>query len=405
MKFSSRVPDSPYLLRYLAFACATRAKHSVFDYRYFPFKVFKGGTHSGLDYALNPLVGDIPIAHNGVNMSVDELVRSTDTLSFLVIKDGKIAYEYYADGITGQTPMLTYSITKSVFGSYLSLLADNGVISLSDKLGKYHSHLPEFVANRTFQSLMNMESGIGYTHGKSPFKDMAKFWLSSNIRKDLKRIKPYGEIGSHFYYNDIHLHLLDRVVDNRIPDLPVDINQNFWQLIKPTSNTLFCMDSLQSRHLKMDGGMAIAPHDLAKFGLLYANDGMVDGSQVLSREWCAHLKTDEGVRSDLDFWELYRNMGHSWYSILKEERTYYKNFWWGLKQNHGPNDIYAMGILGQFVYVSTKNNVVIVRQGNSSGVKGWWPYIFEELASKVSGCCTGSSLGSEVSFNAPCRVP
>lgn len=383
MNFSSRVPNSPYILRYLAFAYATKVRQSVFDYRYFPLKVFKGSCHSGLDYALNPSVGAITIAQNGLDMPVDELVRSADTLSFLVIKDGKIAYEYFADGITGRTPMLSYSITKSVFGSYLSQLADNGIISFSDKLEKYHSHLPEFVANRTFQSLMNMESGIRYSHGKSPFSDMAKFWLSPNIRKNLKKIKPQGEIGSHFYYNDIHLHLLDRVVDNLISDLAIDINHNFWQLLKPTSNALFCMDSLQSRHLKMDGGMAIAPHDLAKFGLLYANDGVVDGSEVLSNEWCTNLKTDEGVRSDLDFWDLYRKMGHSWYPIFKEGRTYYKNFWWGLKQNQGPNDIYAMGILGQFVYVSTKNNVVIVRQGNSWGIKGWWPYIFEELASKV----------------------
>jgi hypothetical protein len=43
-----------------------------------------------------------------------------------------------------------------------------------------------------------------------------------------------------------------------------------------------------------------------------------------------------------------------------------------------------MGILGQFVYVSSKNNVVIVRQGNSWGIEGWWPSIFEKLAEKVN---------------------
>jgi CubicO group peptidase (beta-lactamase class C family) len=383
MNLGSRVPDSPYLFRYLAFAIATKAKQSVFDFRYFPFKVLKSEDDVALDYNLNPSIGHIHINQKNLNQPLDELVRNTDTLSFLVLKDGKVAYEYFADGINGQTPMLCYSITKSIFASYLSVLEANGVISFSDELSKYHSKLPDFVANRTFQSLMNMESGIRYTHGKSLFTDMAKFWLSPDIRKDLRTIRPCSEGNSYFYYNDIHLHLLTRMIDSRISDLSVDINHNFWQHLKPTSNALFCMDSLQGRYLKMDGGMVIAPHDLAKFGLLYANDGTIHGNQLLNSEWCANLKSSDGVRIDLEYWDLYRQMKHDWYPILSQGRTYYKNFWWGLRQNQGPNDIYAMGILGQFVFVSTRNNVVIVRQGNSWGVKGWWPYIFEELASKI----------------------
>jgi Beta-lactamase class C and other penicillin binding proteins len=383
MSLSSKGTDFPLLLRYLKFAIATKAKQSVFDYQYFPFKVFKGNGVASLDYNLNSSIGGISISQNNLKQNLDELVRNTDTLSFLVLKDGKVAYEYFADGINGRTPLLCYSITKSVFASYLSLLENNGVISFSDVLSKYHRYLPDFLANRTFQSLMNMESGIRYTHGKSPFTDMVRFWLSPDIRRDLKTIKPCRDGNGYFYYNDIHLHLLSRMIDSRISDLSVDINHNFWQQLKPTSNTLFCMDSLEERHLKMDGGMAIAPHDLAKFGLLYANDGTIHGNQVLNKEWCSNLKNSEGVRTDLEYWDLYRKMKHDWYPILKQERTYYKNFWWGIKQDEGANDIYAMGILGQFVYVSTRNNVVIVRQGNSWGVKGWWPYIFEELASKV----------------------
>ena len=236
---------------------------------------------------------------------------------------------------------------------------------------------------RTVQSLMNMESGIRYSHGKSPFDDMARFWLSPDIRKELKSVKPCSYGDGYFFYNDIHLHLLNRIIDSRISDLSVDINHNLWQYLKPTANALFCMDSLSKGFLKMDGGMVIAPYDLAKFGLLYANDGVIHGNQVLDGAWCANLKNSKGVRTDSEYWDLYRRMNHSWYPILREGRTYYKNFWWGFTQADGPNDIYAMGILGQFVYVSTRNNVVIVRQGNSWGVKGWWPYIFEELAAKV----------------------
>lgn len=384
MNLVSSVPESPYILRYLAYAIATKAKQSVFDFQYFPFRVLKRDSEEAeLERNLISSTGSLPVSQSSTNQTVDNLVRTSDTLSFLVLKDGKLVYEYYADGINGKTPMLCYSITKSLFSSYLSLLAANGVISFDDLLGQYHCQLPDFVANRTFQSLMNMESGIRYTHGKGPFTDMVKFWLSTDIRRSLKEISPSVDGSGFFYYNDIHLHLLNRMVDSRISDLFVDINHNFWQRLKPTSNALFCIDSHQKKYLKMDGGMVVAPYDLAKFGLLYADNGLIYNSQVLSEDWCRSLKTSDGVRTDSDFWDLYRQMNHSWYPILKQGRTYYKNFWWGLKQDNAPNDIYAMGILGQFVYVSTKNNVVIVRQGNSWGVNGWWPYMLEEIASKI----------------------
>lgn len=383
MKTSRLVPEAPYLIRYLAYAIATKARQSVFDFRYFPFKVIRGENEDELEYQLNPSIGKMMISHDGLNQSVDELMKSSNTLSFIVLKDGKVAYEYNAGGITGHVPMLTHSITQSIFASYLSILEKDGVISFSDKMSDYYPCLPPFVGKRTFQSLMNMESGIRFDRGNGPFRDKVKFWLTPDIGKCLNRIRPSSEGTGFFYHNDIHLHLLSVMVDCRISDLSVDINHHLWQYLKPTSDAIFCMDSMREKNLKMDGGMAISSHDLAKFGLLYANGGSIYGNQILSEEWCNNIKSSEGARTDLEYWSLYKQMKHEWYSVLQQGRTYYKNFWWGIKQDSEPNDIYAMGPLGQFVYISTQKNVVIIRQANKWGTKSWWPYILEELAWKL----------------------
>gem|GEM_PF-1498052 len=378
------VPESPYILRYLAFALATKAKQSVFDYKFFPKKTYSGCGEEYLIRQIEEQVGDVGVRYKGEEKKLKKLLAESDTQSFIVLKDGKIVYDFFSGGCGYSTPMLTYSVTKSLFASYLSILADNGVIKLDEKLMSYHSRLPKFVGERTIRSLMNMESGIRYSQGKSPFTDMVKFWFSPNIRHQLKNIHPQGNEERLFLYNDIHLHLLSRVVDSRISDVAVDFCHNFWSLLKPAYNAYFCLDSSRTSNMKVDGGFVATPYDLAQFGLLYADNGMLHGNQILNEDWCKELKSDKGARTDIEYWKHYREMNHRWFPVLSEQRTYYKNLWWGLRQEgESPNDIYAMGILGQFVYISTKHNVVIVRQGNSWGIEGWWPYIFEELAGKL----------------------
>lgn len=383
MKFNALVPESPYILRYLAYAIMTKAKQSVYDYKYFSNVRFKGSGSSTLEKQVED-IGNVDFTVKGGKHTLNSLVVGTDTLSFLVVKDGRIVFEHYNKGVSEQTPLLSYSITKSFFSSYLARLQQFGVFSFSDKFRDHNQSIPSFIGDRTIQSLMDMESGIGYKHGKSPATDMVRFWLSPNIRKDLISIKHEADCQSHFLYNDIHLHLLYRMLDNKLFDVASDFYHSIWKSFDMTYDGLLMQDSSKRKWLKMDGGLSLTAYDMAKFGQIYLDDGMVNENQILPLEWCRGIKKSVNTRMDLDYWDLYRQNGHRWYPVFKEGRTYYKNFWWGINQNEGPNDIYAMGILGQFVYVSSKNGVVIVRQGNSWGIDGWWPSIFEKLAEKVN---------------------
>lgn len=383
MKLHSFIPESPYLLRYLSYALATKARQTIFDYKYFRNYKLKRTSNPSLQKDINGNIGDLKLTLNGRNAKMNDIVSNSDTKSFLVVKGGKIVYQHYADGIKEDTPLLAYSVTKSFFSTYLETLREEGVISFEDALGQYHHDFPGDVGKRTIQSLMNMDSGIRYSHGKNPITDMVKFWLSPNIRHQLRCIRESKVGTDKFLYNDIHLHLLYRLIDSRVSDIPLDFHQSIWNACGMSYDGSFCVDGSRNKWLKADGGLVITAHDLAKFGLLYLNEGIVNGRRVVSADWCNSIKNSEGTRRDLAYWDLYQEMSHRWYPTLKKGRTYYKNFWWGIEQETGLNDIYAMGILGQFVYVSSKNDVVIVRQGNSWGIEGWWPNLFEELAKIV----------------------
>ncbi|HUX55309.1 MAG TPA: serine hydrolase [Williamwhitmania sp.] len=384
------VPERPYLLRYAAFALQTFATQSAFDHRYFPTTKFSSVESQSLPIGNEVFSDDIVVNFGGVNMPLNELLTSSGTLSFLVIKDGNIDYERYFGGVDSRTPILTYSVTKSFVASLLAIACSEGLItSLDDPIGKYLPELPRFVHERTIKSLMSMETGIRYTTGKSPNTDMVKMWFYSDIRKLVRRMQPASVPSGMFLYNDMHLHLLMYLLERLVGDVSAYFNEKLWRPLQPENSAEWMMDGTRSGFLKADGGLVLTARDLARFGMLYLNGGLVDGHQVLPNEWCNRVGQLERSRTDKEYFDLYRQMEHPWYNqCFKQERTFYRNFWWNIDQGKPRNDFFAMGILGQFVYVSPSTNTVIVRQGNRWGINAWWPSILEQLASnelKVKG--------------------
>jgi CubicO group peptidase (beta-lactamase class C family) len=59
---------------------------------------------------------------------------------------------------------------------------------------------------------------------------------------------------------------------------PLGISDHAWQYLNPDV-------------VYTSGELALKPRDLAKFGYLYLNDGMWNGSQVLAREWVTESVT------------------------------------------------------------------------------------------------------------------
>lgn len=96
------------------------------------------------------------------------------TRAVLVLKDGKIAGERYASGITINTPLNGWSMTKSVMGSLIGILAKSGALSLSDK-----NLLPEWSGDGrrdiALEDLLRMRSGLRFSEiYSSPFSDVTR---------------------------------------------------------------------------------------------------------------------------------------------------------------------------------------------------------------------------------------
>ena len=94
--------------------------------------------------------------------------------------------------------------------------------------------------------------------------------------------------------------------------------------------------------------------DLARFGLLYLNEGNWEGEQILSKEWIDFVRTPAPAS--------------------KEYNNFYGGQFWLVPSNRTdvPKDAYSTaGNRGQYVIIVPSHDLVIVRRGLDYGKQGF----------------------------------
>ena len=121
---------------------------------------------------------------------------------------------------------------------------------------------------------------------------------------------------------------------------------------------------------RMESGFHGRARDLARFGLLYLNEGTVGDREVVSADWVRN-STDSREHIELEEYD-----GRRWG---------YRGGWWIVPRPDGRSDYAAIGHFGQFIYVSPQFDTVIVRNGPDRGEWGDrdWTELFYFLAERI----------------------
>ena len=98
--------------------------------------------------------------------------------------------------------------------------------------------------------------------------------------------------------------------------------------------------------------------------MLFAKEGNWQGEQLISRGW-----VEESTRADTS----------------TDPSLDYQYFWWVNTPENETSHFSARGKYGQYIYVASERDLVIVRLGKEEGERGYnyWIELFEELATKL----------------------
>ncbi len=203
-------------------------------------------------------------------VALKELLRTTGTHAFIVIKDNQLLYEDYFNGFGRDSLCTAWSVSKSVTSALVGIAISEGYIkSLDDPITNY---LPELKGRGfdaiTIRNLLTMGSGIQYRISFFPWDEFVLAGYYPDLRQlllsDLTIMEPPGQ---SFHYNNFNVELLGMILERTTKRPPSQyLEEKIWKPIGMEYPATWSIDSERD-------GFELTPImfnaraiDLAKFG-------------------------------------------------------------------------------------------------------------------------------------------
>jgi CubicO group peptidase (beta-lactamase class C family) len=275
--------------------------------------------------------------------------------SLLVIKDGYlIAEDYFNEGSVGQKDRLQ-SVTKSYTSALVGIALGQGYLaSLDQKMMDFFPELADQITDPrkeqiTIRQMLQMRAGYPWEESTAQLFEMLYHGFRPSL---LVEVPLVSDPGTHCEYSNLTSHLLGIIVA-RATDTDLKSFAEEY-LFSPLNVEVGEWIQDWEGYYNGHADLHFSARDMAKFGLLYLNDGEYQGKQVISAGW-VH---DSLQTYSEDAWpySVGRNFndigyGYQWWSVRAGDHHY--NLAWG----HGGQQI---ALLDEFdmVIVVTANPLV-----------------------------------------------
>ena len=317
-----------------------------------------------------PFDAQADLALSGEQAELDEFLRETDTLAFVVVHRDQLVYERYL-GSTRQSLQTSFSVAKSFVSTLVGIAIDEGLIgSIGDPVTDY---LPELAARDpefrrvTLRDLLTMSSGIRYREGGFPsFGDDTYTYYGADLRDvALNRTQIEQPPGITWHYNNYHPLLLGLVLERATGTSVSDfMATRLWQPLGAEADATWNLDSESSGFEKMESGLNARAVDYARFGLVFLHNGELNGRRIVSEDW---VRAATGADTDIGP-ASYHGYGYFWWTDVDR-----------------PGRFYAMGKYGQYIYVAPDADAVVVRLGRDWGVgNSNWLATLRDVADRLA---------------------
>lgn len=202
----------------------------------------------------------------------------------LVIRSGQIIYEQYGDGAAADTPLLGWSMTKSVINALVAILVKEGRLSL-DSTAPFPEWANDDRSTITIREMLHMSDGLDFDEVYAPAKDAPTmlFTTPNTLDTVLPRGLRLGRAERRCSaYSSATTNLLSRL-------LRMELGKDYLGFPR---KALFGPLGMRQALMETDAGGTFvgssfgwaSARDWARFGLLYANDGLwPDGKGSLNR--------------------------------------------------------------------------------------------------------------------------
>ena len=286
------------------------------------------------------------------SVDVNEYLDRTDVSALLILKDGKIRYENY--WLTGgrEVKWISMSVGKSFVSALIGIALDQGHIkSIQDPVTIYVPQLKDSAYDGvSIKDILQMSSGASWNEDYGdPNSDINRsvriFALGGSLDEFAASLTNENEPGTFNRYNSTDTQVLGMLLREATGTSVTEFMQKMlWDPIGAEDNAYWLLDS-ENMEVAY-GGLNATARDYAKLGELYRLRGRMNNKQIIPEKW-----VDESVRPDAPHLMPGENS-------MSDYPLGYGYQWW-IPDESG--DYMAIGVYNQFIYVSPKNNSVVVQ--------------------------------------------
>ena len=310
------------------------------------------------------LPGNVDLAALGAasDWAFDRESPEQVTLSLIIIHKGDIIHERYADGVDMMTRTRTWSTAKSIASTLIGMLVDEGRLELDAPLGIEWLPDVERPDNDprnaiTLRHVLNMSSGL-YPVDSFGMEDATgsglAYWAGASSVDGARRRAQIRKPGTFWDYENYDTLLAVYAMKLALGD------PNTYAVFPRKAlldrigmrNTLVSTDRFGD--FIFSSQVYATARDLARFGLLYQQNGVWEGERLISEDWIEFVRTP--APSTAHRGHMYG--GQFW--LVPDER------------DDVPKSAYSTaGNRGQYVVIVPSHDTVIVRRGLDYGQQGF----------------------------------
>ncbi len=304
----------------------------------------------------------------GRELGLEDFLAVTSSTSCVVVVDGHLVHEWYAEGVSADDRLLGNSATKSALALLTGVAVSRG--ALPDLDVPVRELVPELTAGGyadvTVRQVLTMTSGVGwvedYHDPDSAASALIGRWREGRgSTRELLPAVPAGDPpGTRYAYCSPDSMVLDWVRERATGTTYPEALAELWRTIGAEQAAVVGLDApAEAGGVAMAAAaLAVTARDWARIGWLQV-DGTWDGRSVVDRDW-----VDASSRSERPFLRPGR---------LPSTITTHAGFgyhWWPTTDDG--SCLMADGMRGQFVYVDRPRRTVVVKTSAWPYADPWW---------------------------------
>lgn len=272
--------------------------------------------------------------------------------SMLVLKDGQLLVEEYFNGQKPEEVHDLRSVTKSIRALLVGIAIDKGFIkSVDDSIEKYFGTVYSEVdwsekRKITIENLLTMSSGLDCndwdkkSKGQEDRVHKKKDWIAYTLQLPL--VNEPGKVSNYCSMGTVLLAEIIKITSG----MEVDEFAKKY-LFEPMGITHQKWGHTNAKEVITSGKrLYLRSRDLAKLGLLVANQGQWKGNQLVSSNWIMEATTPKTKITNLDYGYLWWNIPLQFNGNILVSRT-------------------ATGNGGQYIFIIPDKDLVVIFTGGA----------------------------------------